>query len=72
MEKFTFEYCYDSGDEDEPYEWEDEWDDEKLRVPRGVKVAAAIKNEATGKNALKFTEIIFAPTGVLGEEGVGL
>ena len=72
VEEFTFMYCYDSGDEDEPYIWKEEWDDEKMRVPRGVKVSFSIKAEEGKKKAPEFSKIIFVPTGVLGEKELGL
>ena len=72
LEGFTLEYCYDSGDEDAPYLWEEEWEDDEMRLPRGVKVVFLIKTETAGKQPLKFSEIIFVPTGILGEREIGL
>ncbi len=72
VEEFTFEYCYATGDDDDPYEWKEEWVDEKMRVPRGVKVTFLIKAEKGEKETLKFTKIMFIPIGVLGEKEIGL
>jgi len=71
IKDFKFEYCYDSGDEDEPYLWKEEWEDEDSRIPRGVRVSFLIKTEKE-KKELKFTKTMFVPIGVLGEEEVGL
>jgi len=71
VEDFKFEYCYDSGDEDKPYLWKEEWKDENLRIPRGIRVSFRIKAEKE-KEPLKFTKTIFIPIGVLGEKEVGL
>jgi hypothetical protein len=71
IEEFKFEYCYDSGDEDDPYLWKGEWSDDELRVPRGVKITFLIRAKREGK-PLKFTKTIFVPTGVLGKEELGL
>ncbi len=70
VKEITFAYCYDTGDEDEPYLWKDEWLDEEMRIPRGVKLTSLVKAEKGEKEALKFTKIIFIPIGVLGEEGL--
>ena len=53
-----------------PYLWKDEWVDEEMRIPRGVKLTSLVKAEKGEKEALKFTKIIFIPIGVLGEEGL--
>jgi len=71
IKDFKFEYCYDSGDEDEPYLWKEEWEDKDSRIPRGVRVSFLIKTEKE-KKELKFTKTMFVPIGVLGEEEVGL
>ncbi len=72
VEDFKFEYCYDSGDEDEPYLWKEEWEHEGMKVPRGIRLSFLIKSEKGGKGASEFSKIIFVPTGVLGEKEIGL
>lgn len=71
IEDLKFEYCYDSGDEDDPYLWEDKWEDKDLRIPRGVKVIFQIK-VAKVKEPLEFAKTVFIPIGVLGEKELGL
>lgn len=71
VEEFKLEYCYDSGDDDDPYLWKEEWEDEDLRIPRGVRVTFHIETE-NKKEPLEFTKTIFIPTGILGEEELGL
>jgi type II secretion system protein J len=67
VENFKFEYCYGLDDEFEPYLWKEEWEDEEMRIPRGVRVTFNIKTERI-KKPLEFSKTIFVPTGVLGEE----
>ncbi|MBL7071963.1 MAG: type II secretion system protein [Candidatus Omnitrophica bacterium] len=66
-----FYYCYDSEEEFEPYSWEDEWDDEESRIPRGVRFVINVK---AGKNneKLSLTKTMFIPAGILGEKEIGL
>jgi type II secretion system protein J len=63
-----FEYCYDSGDEDEPYLWQEEWKDENAKTPRGVRITASIKSGKMAKEMPKVTRVVFIPTGVLGKK----
>ncbi len=72
VEKFTIFYCYDTGDEDDPYEWKEEWEDRDMRIPRGVKIISLIRSGGDTKDTLEFTKTIFIPIGVLGEREVGL
>lgn len=71
IEELKFEYCYFSGDEDEPYLWQEEWEDDESRIPRVVRLTFRIKTKRE-KEPLEFTKTIFIPIGVLGEEKVGL
>ncbi|MFH0840244.1 MAG: prepilin-type N-terminal cleavage/methylation domain-containing protein [Candidatus Omnitrophota bacterium] len=68
VEDFQFEYCYYSGDEEEPYLWQDEWKDDEARVPRGIRITAVMNTIKSGADASKITRVIFIPTGVLGKE----
>ena len=78
VEDFKFEYCYHSGDEEEPYLWQEEWKDEEERIPRGVRVTAFFsakggsasggKGAKSGIDASKTRRVIFIPTGILGEK----
>lgn len=68
VEGLQFEYCYDSGDEDEPYLWQEEWEDDEARTPRGVRVTAIVKGMGSKEKASKISRTIFIPTGVLGEK----
>lgn len=68
IEEFKFEYCYDSGDEDNPYLWKDEWENEDIRIPRGVRITVLTKVGKTEKKTSKFIKTVFIPTGILGEK----
>lgn len=68
LEDFKFEYCYYSGDEDEPYLWEEEWKDENMQIPRGIRITVFPKNGKNAKDTSKITRIIFIPTGILGKK----
>lgn len=68
VEDFRFEYCYYSGDEDEPYIWQDEWSDEDARIPRGIRITAVMNGVKRGDGASRITRVIFIPTGVLGKK----
>lgn len=68
LEDFKFEYCYYSGDEDEPYLWQEEWKDEDMKTPRGIKITAFFKGSKNAKEGSKITRIIFIPTGILGKK----
>ena len=72
VEKFTIFYCYDTGDEDDPYEWKEEWEDAEMRIPRGVKINSLIRSGGDAKDTLEFIKTIFISIGVLGEREVGL
>ncbi len=65
---FKFEYCYYSGDEEEPYLWQEEWKDEDERIPRGVRITAFLKGVKAGEGTSKVRRVIFIPTGVLGKK----
>ena len=68
VEDFKVEYCYFSGDEDDPYLWQEEWSDEEVKTPRGVKITASLKGGKGSKETSKITRIVFISTGVLGEK----
>ncbi|MDD5680592.1 MAG: prepilin-type N-terminal cleavage/methylation domain-containing protein [Candidatus Omnitrophica bacterium] len=67
---FKFEYCYYSGDEDEPYLWQEEWKDEDEKTPRGIRITAVLKNGKGGEEMSKITRVIFIPTGILGKKEI--
>lgn len=71
VEDFKFEYCYETDSDIEPYEWKEEWEDDQMMIPRGVKATFLIKAEKI-KEPLKITKIIFVPKGILGKEEIGL
>lgn len=71
MKELKFEYSYFSGDEDEPYLWQEEWEDDEARIPRGVRLTFRVKTEKEAE-PLEFTKTIFVPIGVLGEKKAGL
>lgn len=71
IEDLKFSYCYFSGSEDDPYLWEGEWKDSKMRIPKGVRLIFKIKPE-DAKESLNFTKTILIPTGIRGEKEVGL
>lgn len=68
LEDFKFEYCYNSGDDEEPYLWQEEWQDEDGKTPRGIRITAFLKNAPAGEKAAKVSRVIFIPTGVLGKK----
>lgn len=70
LEDFKFEYCYDSGDEDEPYLWQEEWKDENAKTPRGIRITASLKTGKNAKEMSKITRVIFIPTGILGKKEI--
>jgi len=70
VEDFSLSYPYDSGDEDDPYIWREEWQNSDMRPPRGVKVSLAIASGNEKGGRLKFDKIIFIPTGVLGKDEI--
>lgn len=58
-----FSYVYGTGDENNPYEWRDSWN-EQDKIPRGVKFSLKLKSlNNEPKNAL--TKIVFIPSGEL-------
>ncbi len=63
-----FLFCYDTGDDDDPYEWKGEWDHEEMRLPRGLRVRAEVLLKKGPEDAAEFAKTFFIPTGVLGEE----
>ncbi len=69
---FNLSYPYDTGDDDDPYEWKDEWDDEEFRVPRGVMITLAVQRPGGDDSGEEFLKAVFIPTGVLGERELGL
>jgi len=71
IEDFKFEYCYETDSDIEPYEWKEEWEEDKKKIPRGVRVSFHSMAERE-RRPVKFTKTIFILTGVLGEEEVGL
>lgn len=68
VQDFGFEYCYDSGDDDEPYLWQAEWKDDDMKTPRGVRVTIFLKGGKGARDAAKISRVIFIPTGVLGKK----
>ncbi|MBU4375978.1 MAG: prepilin-type N-terminal cleavage/methylation domain-containing protein [Candidatus Omnitrophica bacterium] len=68
VKDFQFEYCYDSGDEDDPYLWQEEWEDDEARIPRGIRIVTVMKAIKSGDEASEITRVIFIPTGVLGKK----
>jgi len=68
VEDFKIEYCYFSGDEDDPYLWQEEWKDEEVKTPRGIRITASLKGSKSSREASKITRIVFIPTGVLGKK----
>ena len=71
VEEFKFNYCYASGEEFEPYSWEDEWKSDVSLMPRGVRMVMRVR-PAENIGPLEFTKTILIPTGELGEKDVGL
>ncbi len=72
VEEFTIEYCYDTGDDDDPYEWKDEWEDEERRLPKGVRITSELGGAGRGEEPVSFKRIMHVPLGVLGEEELGI
>lgn len=70
VDDFKVEYCYDSGDEDEPYLWKGEWRDSDLRTPRGIRMTAFIKGRSSAGKISGITRIVFISTGILGKKEI--
>lgn len=68
VEEFELEYCYDSGDEDNPYLWKDEWLEGDVGIPRGIRITLLGKAGRRGEEMPKFIKTVFIPTGILGEK----
>lgn len=64
---FAVSYAYDSGDEDEPYVWKDEWKNDEGELPRGVRIMISLGDPVSGDVRAEFVKYVLIPTGVLGE-----
>lgn len=61
VEEAKFLYAFDTQDTENPYEWNDSWQ-EKNKIPRGVKLTLKLQKGGS------FTKTVFIPTGGLGKK----
>ncbi len=72
IDEFKIEYCYDTGDDDDPYEWKDEWEQKENRLPRGVRLTFRLAGADRDEKPVSFSRIMYVPLGVLGKKELGI